>query len=152
MQCATRRAFLCTLYTETLALTIDLEGKELGLGHSDLEVLSEPKFRTEFPWASMEKKAQIQKKEGLIRTPPYLQFPNAVALNTVGCKNTQRSANASSQKSAKGRKRALLHKDCKQPGLKQTGFGTLNPNRYGPSSSVSNLVRCNEHSVISCRV
>ena len=60
-----------------------------------------------------------------------LQFPNVVVLNAVGRRNTQmrakwckwaqKSTNASPQKSAKGRKRALPRKNCKQPGLKQPG-------------------------------
>ena len=58
-----------------------------------------------------------------------LQFPNAVVINAVGRRNTQmrakehkraqKSANARAQKGAKGRKRALLRKNCRQPGLKQ---------------------------------
>ena len=65
-------------------------------------------------------------------TPRPLQFPNAVVLNAVGRRNTQirakerkwaqKSANARAQKGAKERKRALLRKNYKQPGLKQPGL------------------------------
>ena len=82
---------------------------------------------------------------------PLLLYPsptNAVVLNAVVCKNAQMSKNECkraqmtakerkrkrAQKSAKGRKRvqrALLHKNCKQPGLKQPGLGpfTVEPLR-----------------------
>ena len=39
--------------------------------------LSESKFRTEFPMFPREKKAQIQKKEGFIRTPPIHYGPSS---------------------------------------------------------------------------
>ena len=67
-----------------------------------------------------------------------LQFPNALVLNAVGRRNTQmrakerkwaqKGANASPQKSAKGRKGRFRIKNCEQPGLKQPGLGTPNWN------------------------
>ena len=64
----------------------------------------------------------------------FLKFPNAGVLNAVGRRNTQKSARESkrkaakerkrAQKGAKERKRALPRKKCKQPGLKQPGWGT----------------------------
>ena len=61
-----------------------------------------------------------------------LQFPNAVVLNAVVRRNTQKSSNdrkraqtqvrKRTQKGGKGRKSASLRKNCKQPGLKQPGL------------------------------
>ena len=86
----------------------------------------------------------------IFRPPPNLQFPNTVALNAIGRRNTQMTANMSAkerraqksakerkraqksskwvQKIAKERKRAHPRKNCKQPGL-----GTPN---YGPNKQI----------------
>ena len=46
-------------------------------------VLREPKFRTEFPCFSSEKRTRIQKKEGgFIRTPPHRYGPSSSLSNS----------------------------------------------------------------------
>ena len=85
-------------------------------------------------------------REVLIFSDLFLQFPNAVVLNVIVCRNTQLSAKErkcaqkgakerkrksakerkGAQKGAQERKRALPGQNCKQPGLKQPGLGTPN--------------------------
>ena len=71
-----------------------------------------------------------------------LEFPNAVVLNAVVCRNMQMHAKERkraqkqksaeerrrAQKSVEQRKRALVRKNWKQPGLKEPGMG--NPKWY----------------------
>ena len=49
-------------------------------GHSDLEGLSKPKFRTEFP-LFCRKKSKFRKKEGFIRIPPICYGPSSSVSN-----------------------------------------------------------------------
>ena len=71
-------------------------------------------------------------------SPISLQFPNAVALNAVGPRNRQMSAEERRrlQNNAKGRKRAFLRKKCKQPGLKQPGLELPNLENFGSGQEV----------------
>ena len=60
----------------------------------------------------------------IFSTAGSLGVPKRGRSYAAGCRTKQMSANASPQKSAKARKRALPHKNRKQPGLKQPGLGT----------------------------
>ena len=67
-----------------------------------------------------------------------LQFPNAIVLNAVGCRNMLMSA--------KERKGALPRKNCKQPGLRQPGWELPDMGALGPQSK-ENLNRISPNKV-----
>ena len=81
----------------------------------------------------------------------FLQFPNAVVLNTETRRNTQMCAKERKRKSVRERKRAQKgakeRKNCKQPGLKQVWELPTISNRGG---SKGGRLRDLDSSVLTC--